>query len=207
MPKLLWPVDFGPSFSPEDMLKKGVFEGRYIESIKTSGKKPPPPASWFKIDKVLSGSKAPRDEKINFYGVKSRQPLSVWKENGWLTKESPYGWYQWYVHFYLGRRDIMHGDKLEDQWQIGRWRSFVARHMGQVAKGCKLGDKECRPVQRQGLLQWGWDSQTQLFGDKVIQANAKRLAKETGCELVTMKEFIEHYSGKPAMESLYTFDW
>lgn len=79
--------------------------------------------------------------------------------------------------------------------------------MGQVAKGCTLSNIECRPVQRQGLLQWGWDSRTQLFDEKLIANNAKKHAKAAGAEIVSLKEFVEHYTQEPAKESLHTFDW
>ena len=182
-----WPIDFGPSFTPEKMLTMGVFEGRYIGAIKGS---PAIPANWFGLDNVLSKldrKKYPPDPEINYYKIKSRQPLSVWKENGWLTVNSPNGWFEWYIKYCLGRRlgDIeVHGKKVnEDEWQIKRWRSFVARHMAQIALHCKLDDRTCRAKQRQGLLQWGWNSQKHTFSDRQVHANATRLAKYFGATI------------------------
>jgi len=87
--KITWDPRFGPSYTPEEMLRMGVFEGKYINAVKGV------PASWKKIPKVLGPNDEP-DEKLNYYGVKSRQPLSVWKKNGWTTKDSPLGWAQWF---------------------------------------------------------------------------------------------------------------
>lgn len=168
-----WDPTFGPSFTPEEMLRKGIFEGKYINNIKGI------PASWKSIDKVL-GPKDEPDEKINYHGVKSRQPLSVWKENGWI-KTDKNGWFEWYIHYYLGRRL---GE--EDKWQIGRWRSFVARHQGQVSAKCKLDDDKCNTRQRQGLLQWGWDSH-EKYSDEQVNKNAKSIAKKAGVSLEELK--------------------
>lgn len=167
-----WGVEFSPSFTPEEMLRMGVFEGKYINGIKGL------PASWKKIPKVLGPDDEP-DETLNYYGVKSRQPLSVWKENGWIKTDKE-GWFAWYCHYFLGRRL---GE--EDDWQIGRWKSFVARHMGQINANCDLKTKSCRPVQRQGLLQWAWDSSTS-FTEKQQMTN---LAKFTNAKNLKLEAF------------------
>lgn len=156
-----WDPTFYPCYTPQEMLELGVFEGKYINGIEGI------PASWKALPKVLGPKDAP-DETLNHFGVKSRQPLSVWKENGWIKTDKS-GWYEWYIHYYQGRRL-----GKEDDWQIGRWRSFVARHMGQIKANCDLKDKKCRPVQRQGLLQWGWDS-SKLFNEETRIANLKKL--------------------------------
>ena len=162
MTKIKWDREFTPSYTPKEMLELGVFEGKYINALSDL------PKSWYKLPKVLGPDDDP-DPKVNKYGVKSRQPLSVWKEKGWTTKLSPYGWFQWYCLYFLGRRD-----EKEDALQIGRWKSFVARHNAQVQAKCKAGDKECHTKQRQGLLQWAWNSDTP-FTDTQREKNLKRL--------------------------------
>lgn len=166
-----WSVLFGPSYSPEEMLKEGIFEGKYINSVKGI------PTAWKKLDKVLTPKQEP-DPTVNKFGVKSRQPLSVWRENKWI-KTDKNGWFEWYIHYYLGRRL---GE--EDLWQINRWRSFVARHQGQIVASCKLTDDKCHAKQRQGLLQWGWDSHSK-FDPELVVKNAKRLASKTGGSIST----------------------
>ena len=133
---------FEPELTPKEMLELGVFEGKYLNDCRKEF-----PASWFAGAKTSDES----DPSVNFYGVKSRKPLSHWREKGWIIGDDPRGWFQWYCRAYLGRRD----EKV-DAKQCARWRSF-ARHRAQVEKNCRKGDRECRPVQRQALLQWVYD--------------------------------------------------
>lgn len=178
-----WNPEFYPCYSPEEMLKLGVFEGKYINNIKGI------PASWKSLPKVKKPSEGP-DPELNQFEIKSRQPLSVWKENGWI-KTDKNGWFEWYIHYYLGRRL---GE--EDDWQIGRWRSFVARHMGQLKKGCDLDDLKCHAKQRQGLLQWAWDG-TKSFDDEQKKKNLSKLG-------VKLKETKDTKESKVAKESIAT---
>lgn len=159
--KVDWPEDFAPSYTPKEMLELGVFEGKYINNIDGI------PNSWKKIDKVLGPDDEP-DPEINYFGVKSRMSLSEWRRRG-LIKTDKNGWFEWYIHFFLGRRL---GD--EDRWQIGRWKSFVARHSGQLLANCKPADYKCRPRQRQGLLQWAWDSR-QAYTQEQVEKNLERI--------------------------------
>ena len=124
------------------MLELGVFEGLYLNSCQNEY-----PADWF--DKAILSDRA--DETLNYFKTKSRQPLSVWKEKGWVTVEDPRGWFEWYCRYYMGRRV----EGLDD-WQIKRWRAF-RRHAGQIRANCEPNDIWCRPRQRQGLLQWSHD--------------------------------------------------
>jgi hypothetical protein len=177
--KAIWNPEFTPSYTPYEMLKMGIFEGKYINNIKGLPKK------YFDIPNVLGPNDDP-DPTLNYYGVKSRQSLSEWKKKGWIGLDAN-GWFAWYVRYWEGRRD----DK-EDTLQIGRWKSFVARHNAQVQAKCKKGDDSCNTKQRQGLLQWAWNSDT-AFTDTQRTANLKRLQKqsEVSLESRTAKAFLE----------------
>lgn len=178
--KITWPRNFGPSFTPEEMLRAGVFEGKYINDIKGI------PAAWKKIPKVLKKEDEP-DPKINKFGVKSRQGLSVWKKNGWI-KTDKWGWFSWQINFFLGRRL-----GAEDEWQINRWRSFVARHQGQIQADPNGKKDDKRLAQKQGLLQWGWEW-SEKFTEEQVLKNAKRMARITGVELEEEKDDKESVS-------------
>lgn len=133
---------FRPHFSPSQMLEMGVFEGKYCNDCSREF-----PAPWFEKAKI---SDIP-DPTLNFFGIKSRQPLSHWRSKGWIVGPDPRGWFQWYCRYYLGRR-LPDVDKI----QMARWRGF-ARHTGQIRANCEPGDIFCRPKQRQALLQWSHD--------------------------------------------------
>jgi hypothetical protein len=135
--------EFEPQLTPAEMLKLGVFCGKYMTDCRKEF-----PASWFKSAKL---AKHGRDCSLNCFGVDASQPLSVWKAKGWIHEDDPRGWFQWYCRYYMGRR---HDD---DARQIGRWKAIV-RHIRQIEKNCERGDIFCRPRQRQAVLHWAYDS-------------------------------------------------
>jgi hypothetical protein len=138
--------EFQPVYTPLQMLKMGVFEGRYLDPKSNEF-----PDSWRPYCNTIS------DARINFFHVKSRRPLSDWRASGWINPDDPRGWFEWYCRFYMGRR---HPD---DARQIARWKSFGARHSGAIRKNCPAHgnpdspNAKLRPRQRQGLLQWSHD--------------------------------------------------
>lgn len=134
--------EFTPHFTPKQMLELGVFEGKYCNDCREEL-----PADWF----VHARTSDVADPALNYFGIKSRQPLSVWQEKGWIIGPDPRGWFQWYCRYYLGRRVMM-----LDRIQIKRWRAF-SRHAGQIKAHCEPGDLACRPRQRQALLQWAYN--------------------------------------------------
>ena len=135
--------DFRPELTPAQMLARGVFEGHYLNDCVREF-----PPEWFATAR-LSPNKP--DVRCNQFGVKARQPLAVWQKNGWIFGPDVRGWFQWYCRYYLGRRL-----PLIDAVQIARWRHFY-RHKAQVLKNCPPGHSECRPRQRQALLQWAYN--------------------------------------------------
>ena len=142
--------DFGPEFrpdlTPKEMLKLGIFCGKYITDCRAEF-----PASWFARAKL---SPSRRDCAFNYFGVDASQPLSEWRRKGWINPDDPRGWFQWYCRYWMGRRIPQ-----EDACQIGRWKAMT-RHVAQIRKNCEPGDSFCRPRQRQALLHWAYDSRT-----------------------------------------------
>jgi hypothetical protein len=136
--------DFRPDLTPREMLRLGVFGGKYM----TDCKKEFPP-SWFAGAK-LSPTRANAD--LNCFGVNASQPLSEWRKKGWIHPDDPRGWFQWYCRYYLGRRL-----PDEDARQIKRWKA-IRRHVRQLQMNCEPGDIFCRRRQRQALLHWAYDS-------------------------------------------------
>jgi hypothetical protein len=137
-------TEFTPDLTPKQMLALGVFGGKYMTDCRKEF-----PADWFAHAKLSAKG---RDASLNFFRVDASQPLSVWREKGWIWQDDPRGWFQWYCRYYAGRR-VPH----EDQRQIKRWKA-MRRHIRQVEMNCERCDLGCRPRQRQALLQWAYDS-------------------------------------------------
>ena len=134
--------DFKPELSPKKMLELGVFGGSYFGSnIKEY------PKTWFKKSKLSKNF----DVSLNCFKVKSGLSRDHWIKKGWIFKEDPLGWFQWYCRFSMGRR-IPHIDQI----QIRRWKNFK-RHLMAIKKNCDEGDFNCRKRQRQAILQWAYD--------------------------------------------------
>ena len=133
---------FKPQLSPKKMLELGVFGGAYFgQNIKEY------PKSWFEKAKISKNF----DVNLNRFKIAAGLSREHWIEKGWIFKEDPLGWFQWYCRFSLGRR-ISHIDEI----QIKRWKNFT-RHVKSIEKNCDSGDLACRRRQRQAILQWAYD--------------------------------------------------
>lgn len=135
---------FRPELTPEEMLRLGVFGGKYMTDCQNEF-----PKEWYAQAKLCSER---HDPKLNFFGVNASQPLSVWRKKGWIHPMDPRGWFQWYCRYYLGRRV-----PEEDARQIKRWRA-IKRHITQIKNNCEPRDLSCRRRQRQAVLHWAYDS-------------------------------------------------
>ena len=133
---------FKPQLTPKQMFELGVFGGSYFGlNIKEY------PKSWFKRAKISKKFNV----DLNFFKVKSGLSRKEWFEKGWIFKEDPLGWFQWYCRFSNGRR-IPHIDEI----QIKRWKNF-RRHVAAIEKNCESIDLNCRRRQRQAILQWAYN--------------------------------------------------
>jgi hypothetical protein len=138
---------FKPDLTPKEMLALGVFGGVYMRDCTDEF-----PKDWFTKAKFAPKDTYKHISSLNHFGVNASQPLSVWKKKGWIHKDDPQGWFQWYCRYYMGRRIAD-----EDARQIKRWKA-ITRHTAQVSKNCSDGDMFCRPRQRQAILHWAYDS-------------------------------------------------
>jgi len=155
--------DFKPYATPGEILAAGAFEGKYLNDSLLEF-----PAEWYwnalQLDKLRPEKS---DVSVNLFHTDSRQPLTFWKESGWVPShlhkghkaqhpelsdaklnKDERGWFHWYCRYWMGRR-IPELDKV----QISRWKAFT-RHAGQIKANCSPGVITCRPRQRQGLFQW-----------------------------------------------------
>lgn len=117
------------------------------------------PKTWWKgiPDNYLNNETC--DVSVNKYKVTSGTSLEAWEDSGWITKQSPYGWVQWYCGFYNGVRSS------DDERQIKRWLAFAGpngrfrKRLINMIKKKKTTYKDftVSPVIRQGFLQWSWE--------------------------------------------------
>ena len=160
--------EFKPNLTPKQVLRMGSFGGTYFRDIHSSitGKNYKGktviknlPDDWFKgmdIDKKITSSKY--DKNVNKYKVKCGSKLEAWEKSGWIVEQDPYGWFQWYCRFYMGRRTD------DDERQVKRWLAF-AGPKGRFKKNlinkikdnnADIDDYTISPVIRQSLQHWGY---------------------------------------------------
>ena len=93
------------------------------------------------------------DASVNKYGVKCGTSLRFWENKGWINEIDPYGWFQWYFRYWLGRRSS------DDERQINRWKRIISRFRGKLVKMIKYADSKLDDYSisskiRQILLHW-----------------------------------------------------
>lgn len=138
--------EFKPELTPKQMLALGAFGGVYMRDCTKEF-----PKDWFTKAQFQKKGSYVHDPALNFFGVNASQPLSVWRKKGWIYKDDPRGWFQWYCRYHMGRRGP------DDDRQIKRWKA-IRRHISQIKKNCRPKDLTCRPTQRQAVLHWAYDS-------------------------------------------------
>ena len=106
---------FKPMLSPKEMLQKGIFGGTYFNKLVDYRVFP---KDWFlDLDQSYFLSKN-YNKKINYFNIKSGQSQEEWDAKGWIHKDDPRGWFEWYCKYFNGRS---HED---DERQIKRWLAF-----------------------------------------------------------------------------------
>lgn len=140
---------FIPDYSPIQMIKAGIFGGIYFNDHKW--RKGLPNQFLILIESLDESlwNLSESDKKVNAWQELAGSDQLTWEKSGWINSQDPRGWYQWYIHYYYGRRTD------DDSRQISRWRSFKARHGAQFKSRSLANPNKIYPVSRQSLLQWG----------------------------------------------------
>ena len=116
-------MKFNPNKTPIEIIKVGAFGGTYFRDIYSGINKKWYRNSWKeftelkKIEKKYYGSDY-YDVSLNKYGVKCGTSLKFWENKGWINEIDPYGCFQWYFRYWLGRRS------KDDERQINRWKEL-----------------------------------------------------------------------------------
>ena len=121
------------------------------------------------------------DISLNKYKARVGTSLQFWEKKGWINKEHPYGWVQWYCNFYTGKRSS------DDERQIDRWKGITGENgrfrkwlITLILKKHKTthgpidyNDKEISPKIRQTLQHWGYKLTKPDFNKEVKKRSKK----------------------------------
>ena len=168
-------LNFRPNLTPKEVIQNGSFGGTYFRPIlsgitgeyyKDEWKEFP--NDWFKnLDIEQYVTSIVIRPSINKYKTKMGGNLDMWESSGWITNIDPYGWFQWYCRFYLGRRTS------DDERQINRWlktcgpngRFRITLIKSIIREKKKYDDYKIKPVVRQGMMHWSYELTKKDFDD------------------------------------------
>lgn len=160
---------FQPNLSPKQVLQMGSFGGTYFRDITSAvtglhykGREviSEYPEDWFEglslEDLVISPTYR---KTLNKYRSACGGSLGMWETSGWISDIDPYGWFQWYCRFFLGRRSS-DDERQVDRWAKGqgpkgRWRIQLMNKV--LTARTTFDDAKVSPVMRQVLLHWAYE--------------------------------------------------
>jgi len=160
---------FQPNLTPKQVIQMGSFGGTYFRDISSAvtgihykGKDVIRefPDDWFEGLSLEDYVVSPTYRKtLNKYKNACGGSLGMWETSGWVSEIDPYGWFQWYCRFFLGRRSS-DDDRQVDRWlkgqgPKGRWRIQLLNKV--LAARTTYDDAKISPVMRQVLLHWAYE--------------------------------------------------
>ena len=154
-------MDFSPNKKHVEIIKGGAFGCTYYGDIYSGINEKQYKKSWKEFDQLKDIDQEFYcsdfyDASVNKYGVECGAQLRFWENKGWINKTDPYGWFQWYFRYWLGRKSE------DDERQINGWKRIVNKFRGKLIKmikdsGSKFDDYSILPKIRQILLHWGYE--------------------------------------------------
>ena len=152
-------MDFGANKMLIEVIKQGTFEKISFRDFYSGFNETWYRKSWKEFDQLKDIDQKYYcsdyyDVSVNKYGVKCGTSLRFWKNKGWINKIDPYGLFQQYFNYWLGRRS------KDGERQINRWKRIVSRFRSKFVKmikdaGIEFDDQSISPKIRQILLHWG----------------------------------------------------
>ena len=160
-------MDFSPNKTPIEVIREGAFGGTYFRDIYSGINEKWYKNSWKEfvqlknIDAKFYASDY-YDKNLNKYKVKTGTSLRFWENKGSINEIDPYGWFQWYFRYWLGRRSE------DDERQINRWKKIVSGFRGKLVNmikdaASKFDDYSISPKIRQILLHWCYELTEKVF--------------------------------------------
>ena len=129
-------MDFGENKTPVEVIKEEAFGWIYVRDIYSGINGKWYRKSWKDSDELQNDDQNYYcsnyyDVNVNKYCAKCETSLKFWENEGWIDSINPYGCFQWYFRYWLGRRS------LDDKRQIARWKGIVNRFKGKLIKTIK----------------------------------------------------------------------
>ena len=154
-------MDFGTNKTPVEVIKEGAFGGTYFRDIYSGVNDKWYKNSWKDFDELENIDQKYYcsdyyDVSVNKYGVECVTSSRFWENKRWINPIDPYGWFQWYFRYWLGRRS------KHDKRQIKRCKGIVNRFKGKLIKmiknvNGKFDDYSISPKIREILLHCGYE--------------------------------------------------
>lgn len=150
-------LEFNPILTPHAIIEEGAFGGCYfglpIEEYSSYEYQELFDYHFNGLDTSLYLGETYKP-KLNKFKIRSGMDYDYWKDMGWMHQDDPYGWFEWYCKYFMGRR---HPD---DDRQIRRWQDFCGVN-GRWRKRIysriyETGDWNVSPRIQQSLLHWGY---------------------------------------------------
>ena len=149
-------MDLKPNKTPVEISKESAFGGTYFRDICScvNDKSYKNSSKEFDVLKNINQKYYNSDYynvSVNKSGVKCGTSLIFLENKGSINPIDPYGWFQWYFRYWLGRRS------KDDERQIKRWKRIVNRFTGKLIEMIKkawgkFDDCSISPKIRQILL-------------------------------------------------------
>ncbi|WVW81076.1 hypothetical protein I302_103067 [Kwoniella bestiolae CBS 10118] len=163
-----WRGVFTPNLTPEEMFSGGAFGGGFFADTYSNILKSPMKSSidiaslpfTLSSPTVLLSNPDP-DGENNRFRVRAGQSLQEWEKAGWIWREDPRGWAQWYVRFWEGRR-TSDDERQVRRWMkvagpTGRFKRALLKKLMQSGGKTAVEDEDVGAVLRQCLWQWGYE--------------------------------------------------
>ena len=112
-------MDFRANKTPIEVIKESAFGGTYFRDIYSGINEKWYWNSWKVFDQLKNIDQKfycsdYYDASVNKCSVKCGTLLRLWENKGWIIEMDPYGWFQLYFRYWLGRRSE------DDERQITR---------------------------------------------------------------------------------------
>ena len=126
-------MNFNPNKTPIEIIKEGAFEVTYLRDIYSGINGKWYRKSWKEFDQLKNidtkyYASYNYDVNVNKFGVKCGTSSRFWENKDWIKKIDPYGWFQWYFRYWVGKRS------KDDERKINRWKNIVSRFRGKLVK-------------------------------------------------------------------------